>query len=659
MTAQFPHLFSPLTVGAGAGVTVKNRIVSTGHHTHLADGRVNPRLVAYHESRAAGGAGLIIAEVAAVHESAVFSGELLRATDADCVAGYRDLSRACHGHGARVFGQLFHPGREVLSAADGLAAVAHAPSAVPSERFHTMPRPLSAADIDAITAGYARAAGYLRAGGLDGVEIVASHGYLPAQFLDPAVNQRTDDYGGDMQNRLRFLRGILKAVRNEVGDGVIGLRISVDAFDGGDGDGDETHKIIAALAADNIVDYYNLTAGTSATLSGAVHISPPMGVAHGYLAEAAEALRAATDKPLLVAGRINQPHTAESILAAGRADLCGMTRALLCDPQLPARAAAGEADDIRACIGCNQSCIGRAHRGFGVSCIQYPEAGRELEFPAVPAKTAAVKTVLVAGGGPGGMKAAAAAAARGHRVLLFERAAQLGGQVLLAQRLPGRAEFGGMVTNFSRELQRAGVTVQTAVEVTPAVVAEVQPDAVIVATGGVPYWPALEVVDGATVVSAWDALLDESKTPGASVAVADWRGDWTGIGLAEMFAAAGRRVRLCVAAASPGESLPQYTRNFHLAKLHELNVEVLPHMRLFGADDDTAFFQHALSEAAVAVEGVDAVVVAHGCAPDTALEESLADAISPGIIVTAIGDCRAPRTAEEAVLEGLRAAAAL
>lgn len=658
--AQFPRLFSPLNLG---GVTVKNRIVSTGHHTHLAAGRINARLVAYHEARAAGGAGLIIAEVAAVHDSAVFSGQLLRATDGQCVAGYRALSRACHRHGALVFGQLFHPGREVLAGEDGLAAVSYAPSAVPSERFHTMPRPLSIAFIKDITAGYARAAGYLRAGGLDGVEIVASHGYLPAQFLHPAVNRRADHYGGSLANRLRFLRGVLQAVRDAVSDGVIGLRLSVDApgEPGGQaGDGDDMRAIMSALAGDGIVDYYNLTTGTSATLSGAVHISPPMGLAPGYLAEAAGRLRAVAGKPLLVAGRINQPHTAESILAAGQADLCGMTRALLCDPQLPARAAAGQTDHIRACIGCNQSCIGRAHRGFGVSCIQYPEAGRELEFPAVPAKTAAAKTVLVAGGGPGGMKAACAAAERGHRVLLFERAAQLGGQVLLAQCLPGRAEFGGLVTNFTRELQRVGVTVHTATEVTPAVVAEAQPDAVILAIGGRPYLPKLELADGAAVVNAWDLLRGDARFAGvgASVAVADWRGDWTGIGLAELFAAAGRRVRLCVNAALPGEALPQYTRNYHLARLHELNVEVLTHMRLFGADQDTAFFQHTLSDAAVAVEGVDSVVVAHGCAPDTALEDALALANWRGA-VTAIGDCLAPRTAEEAVLEGLRAAVAL
>ncbi|MDD9883578.1 MAG: FAD-dependent oxidoreductase [Gammaproteobacteria bacterium] len=669
MTATpFPHLFSPLRLGGGAGVTVKNRIVSTGHHTHLAAGEVNRRLAAYHEARAAGGAGLIIAEVAAVHDSAVFSGELLRATDAACVAGYQKLSRACRRHGARVFGQLFHPGREVMAGADGLAAVAVAPSAVPSERFHTMPRRLSVALIADITAGYARAAGYLRAGGLDGVEIVASHGYLPAQFLDPALNRRADDYGGNLENRLRFLRGILRAVRDAVGDTVIGLRLSVDALDG-DGDGGDgvepgrgMRDILAALAGDGIVDYYNITAGTSATLGGAVHISPPMGVACGYLAEAAGRLRQVVDKPLLVAGRINQPHTAEQILAAGQADLCGMTRALLCDPQLPARAAAGAVDDIRACIGCNQSCIGRAHRGLGVSCIQYPEAGRELEFPAVHTVAAAPKTVLVAGGGPGGMKAASAAAARGHRVLLFERAAQLGGQALLAQRLPGREEFGGLVANFTRELQRAGVTLRTATEVTPAVVAEAQPHAVILATGGRPYWPALELAEGATVVGAWEVLQRgiEIAGDGASVAVADWRGDWTGIGLAEMFAAAGRRVRLCVNAAMPGEALPQYTRNHHLARLHQLGVEVLTHLRLFGADEDTAFFQHTLSGAPVAVEGVDSVVVAHGCAPNTELEGALEEALADwGGAVTAVGDCLAPRSAEEAVLEGLRAAVAL
>jgi len=256
------------------------------------------------------------------------------------------------------------------------------------------------------------------------------------------------------------------------------------------------------------------------------------------------------------------------------------------------------------------------------------------------------------------MKAAAAAAERGHRVTLIERAAELGGQVLLAQRLPGREEFGGLVSNLTRELQRAGVAVETGVEATAATVAAAQSDALILATGGAPYWPELEVADGATVISAWEVLRDGGDALGATVAVADWRGDWTGIGLAEMLAAAGRRVRLCVNAAAAGESLPQYTRNFHLAKLRALNVEVMTHMRLFGADGDAAFFQHALDGAAVEVDA-DAVVVAHGCVADTALEDALAAAGIAPATITVIGDCLAPRTAEEAVLDGLRAAVAL
>ena len=230
MTQLFPHLFSPLRIGP---ITVKNRIMSTGHDTCLPhDGTVNDALIAYHAARARGGAGLIVTQVAGVHDTARYTSHLLMATEDGFIPGLRRLADTVHAEGCKLFVQLFHPGREIMEVADGTAAVAYAPSVSPSERFHTIPRALSQVMIDEIIDGYRSAAARVRAAGADGVEIVASHGYLPAQFLNPAVNRRTDAYGGSPENRRRFLTEVIDAARTAAGaDFVVGLRISGDEKD--------------------------------------------------------------------------------------------------------------------------------------------------------------------------------------------------------------------------------------------------------------------------------------------------------------------------------------------------------------------------------------------------------------------------------------------
>ena len=649
MTGGFPRLFSEVRLG---GTVLKNRIVSTGHHTYQAHGAPNDRLIAYHEARARGGAGLIVAEIAAIHETAQFSTHLLQATGPDCIPGYRRLAAACHRHGAKLFGQLFHPGREIKATADGLEPVAYAPSAVPNERFHIMPRALSEAMVAEIVAGYGRGAGYLAEAGLDGVEIVASHGYLPAQFLNPLVNRRDDRYGGSPDGRLTFLREVVAAIRRVAGGLTLGLRISGDEKEPDGLTEPIVRETAAALGGE--LDYVSVVAGSSATLGGSVHVVPPMGLPHGYTAPLAGAVRAAAGCPVIVTGRINQPQIAEAILAAGQADLCGMTRALICDPELPAKAAAGRLDDIRACIGCNQACIGRAHKAVPVSCIQFPESGREhLLGPPAPALRR--KRVMVVGGGPGGLKAAAVAAARGHEVTLYERGELLGGQALLAQRLPGREEFGGLVTNLAREAEAAGVRVVLGRAVTAEMLRAEAPEALVLATGARPHLPAPDRLAGAHAVSAWDVLEDRANI-GHSVVIADWRCDWVGLGLAERLASAGCRVRLCVNGAMAGESLQLYTRNHYVARLHKLGVEIRTHLRLYGADADTVYFQDTISDEAVLLEEVDSLVLALGHRADVTLEEALDG--TPGERYV-IGDCRAARTAEEAVYEGLLAGRAI
>ncbi len=643
----FAHLFEPLVL---RGKRLKNRIMSSGHDTSMpTDNRVNAQLIAYHRARAEGGVGLIVLQVAGVHDSARYTSHVLMATDDECIDGYRELADVCHAQDTLVLSQIFHPGREIMESADGLLAVAYSASAMPNERFRVMPRALDPAMIDEIVSGYAAAARRLHQAGIDGVEVVASHGYLPAQFLNPRVNRRTDDYNGTLDQRLRFLREIIAAVRAATdAHFIIGLRISADERDS---EGlTESESLEAVKSLQGQLDYVHIVAGTSASTGGAVHIVPPMAIAAAYLADAAATFKASLSIPLFVTGRINQPQEAELILARGQADVCGMTRALICDPLMPAKTLEGRADDVRACIACNQACIGHFHKGLPISCIQHPETGRELHF-GKRQPTLKRRRIMVVGGGPAGMKAAAVAAQRGHDVTLFEASAQLGGQVLLAQLLPRRSEFGGASTNLQREMALAGVDVVRNTRVDRALVEQQQPDHVIIATGAEPYWPVFEQGGELQVVDAWQVLRNQ-VTLGRSVVVVDWRCDWIGPGIAERLVRAGHHVQLAVNGTHCGENLPLYVRDQLAGELHRLGIPIIPYARLYGCDDSTVYLQHSASGEPMLLENIDSLVLCQGHQSVDTLGAELAGLVP----FERIGDCLAPRTAEEAIYEGLKTA---
>ena len=653
MVAGLDALFQTLTL---RGKTLKNRIFSTGHMAvMLAAGKPTEHMVAYHGAKAQGGAALTIIEAARVHPSGDSGRPAIRAYDPACVPGYASLAEACHLHDCLIFAQLTHPGREMALADDGTHPVAYAPSVVPNERFHVMPRELPLLMIKEIIEGFEASAAHIRQAGLDGVELVASHGYLLGQFLNPNINRRSDGYGGSRAGRLRFLQETIAATRRGLGkDMVLGVRLSGEEKDNDGTELEEMLEVCAALDTNSALDYFNVTAGTSAGLAGSTHIVPPMAYEAAYTVPIAAALKARVRKPVFVAGRINQPQTAAAVLHSGQADMCGMTRALISDPQMPAKAERGATEDIRACIACNQACIGHMLNACSISCIQHPETGRELEFGILVPATAK-KRIMVAGGGPAGMKAACIAAARGHKVTLYESSGKLGGQVNLAQLLPGRTEFGGLATNLRRELENESVEIRLNMPVTPKLVNEEGPDAVIVATGAVPFSSYIEGAEDAHVVTAWQ-VLEGKVNIGAHAVVADWRCDWVGLGLAERLARDGCHVRLAVNGMVAGQTIPQYARDAWLGNLHKLGVEIIPHVRLFGADSKDAYFQHTLSGEPVVMETVDTLVTALGNTPNTELEQAQKEIAVPHHV---IGDSLSPRTAEEAILEGLKIGAAL
>ena len=646
---EFSKLFSPIQLGS---TKVKNRIFNPPHGTTLGHhGKVTDELIAYHETRAKGGVGMIVIEGMTFHETYDYKDAFLYAGDDAVISGLERLHNACRSHEVPVFGQLFHAGRAVRLSRDGSKPLSYSASSVADERYRTIPVEMPNAMVWEIVEGYVDAAGRIAEAGLDGVEILCGFGYLISQFLNPHTNQREDEFGGTRENRSRFLKEILTRCRNRLGtEKTLGIRISISELTNTSIAPEEMLEICEDIDSEGLVDYFSVISGSSAAPEGWIKVFPPMAIEPGFVSADAALLKETVKSPVLVTGRINQPQIAEQILSDGHADMIGMARGLIADPELPNKARSGLTDDIRACVGCNQACVGHRLAHFPVSCIQHPVTGRELELGAItPAKEPL--NVMVVGGGPAGMKAAAIAAQRGHAVTLYEKSGRLGGQVNLAQALPGRAEIGGVITNLKREMEIENVLVQLRTEVTAELIRTKVPDAIIMASGASAQIPEAEI-DDAHVVDHWSVI--EGKTNvGARVIVADWACDWSGLGIAEQLARNGCQVQLASGGTVAGESIQGIVRDHWIGELHKLGVTLIPYARFVGADDDTAYFQHMISGEPILFDEIDTVVTCYAPKSETLAPSGLEEFQDR---ILTIGDALTPRTIEEAVLEGYRAA---
>jgi 2,4-dienoyl-CoA reductase-like NADH-dependent reductase (Old Yellow Enzyme family)/thioredoxin reductase len=619
------RLFSPFRVGP---VEVPNRIVSTAHQTTLVREHLPTEdFVSYHEARARGGTGLIVLEATAVHPSGLLTPHTLAGYRAEIVPELARVAEAVHGHGTRLFMQLFHGGREQISSPPRAPALA--PSAIPSPRFHVEPRALSAGEIESVVQGYARSAELAAKAGLDGVEISAAHEYLVAQFFTPGLNRRDDEWA----EPARFLLMVLTAVRGAAPQLALGVRLSADS--------EAAAAIVGEVAAS--VDYVSVALGASSTYPGSTGIVPPPPVPENAIAALTAPFR--VGPPLVATSRIVDPVEADRLVADGRCDAVGMTRALITDPDLPRKAREGRVADVLRCIGCN-ACIAHYHAGTAIACAQNPRSGRERRM-GPPSRSATRRRIVVVGAGPAGLAAAAEAGAAGHEVVLLERGGRIGGQVALAGAAPMHAELArSLARNYRRLLEAANVETRLEADAAPESIAALAPDAVVVATGARPYEPDLPLA-GIEVVQAWDVL----RGPRASdrrVVVADWGGDASGLACADLLES-GNDVTVAVGSAALGETLHQYQRNLYAARLYRAGVRLVHHLELVDADRGAVRFRNVFAPELESDLPADLLVLALGRIPDQALAPSLAGA---GLEVHEAGDCLGPRSLEEAILEG-------
>lgn len=640
--AQFPSLLSPVSVGP---LEVPNRVVSTSHQTSLVHDHLPTNdLLAYHVARARGGVGAIFLEATAVHPTGLLTAHTMGGYLPEIVPAYQRLADAVHAHGAHLLLQLFHGGREQIASAPKPGAVA--PSAVPSLRFKSEPRALTASEIREMIEGYGTTARHAREGGLDGVEVSMAHGYLPAQFLSPLSNRRRDSYDGSPDARLRFARELLEAVRAGAGAQLaVGARLAADELVPGGLDVEACIGIAGALHREGLVDFVSLALGHSAYPSASTWIAPPPPVPRNAIAGPATAIHAALPELTVIgATRVVELADAERIVAEGAVDLVGMTRALIADPELLAKTGAGRSGEVISCVGCNQACIGHYHAGIPIGCAVNPRTGRELRL-GLGKRRGRARRVLVIGAGPAGAAAALEAASASDDVTVVERQSEIGGQLRLAGLAPGHGELWERYrASTLNRLQSAGISIEYGVSADARLAAEF--DVVVLATGARPYQPELPAALPFAVCQAWDAIAAPGQLVGP-VLIADWGGGWEGLDAAERLALAGVRVMLACAAPVPGETLHQYQRNLYLARLDQLEVTILHHTSL-SRNRDQLVLAHLFSDRTQALPAIATLVLAQGRVPADELWAELE--AHPG--ATRAGDVLGPRTMEEAVLEG-------
>lgn len=649
---QFPRLFAPLDVGP---IRVPNRICETTNSIGAGamPGLPDDAFTAHHVAKAQGGTGWIGGETvvlnspmpdAAADEFAPGAGSTRFPLYLfpDFVQETVKFVDAVHEAGSVAIFQLTHLNHTLAA------------SSVPIvEAYDLVPHELDDDQIEFIINTYADAAAQLVATGADGLEIHCAHETLPQTFLSPALNHRSDGWGGNARDRTRFIREVLVRVRERIGDAAaLGVRIcGQEQREGGYGLL-EMREMITHIAETDTLDFVNADVGHS---WGAPYVQPSY-YDHAQFRDIGRAIRAdVAPVPVLFSGRVNDPLVAEELLASGVCDLVGMTRAGIADPEFANKAREGRLGEIRRCIGCNR-CIGESIDNTAPTmfrkavCSINPVVGRELGWKMLyrPAKES--KRVVVVGGGAAGLEVARVAAGRGHEVVVLERAGSLGGQVRLAARAPGRDSFEDFILYEENQMELLGVDVRLGADASATEVLDLAPDAVVCATGSVPRMPVTPGIESPHVVQGWD-VLDGRVEVGERVAVISQEDHFETPNIADFLATNGRDVEIFHKWTGIANQIDRYSIGPIMGRLAGHEIPIHNGMRLAGVVGSTLAFTSAFTGDSHSVEGFDSVVLVYGSVPDDRLYRQLRDTSSVGRLFL-VGSAWVPRLLAEATQHG-------
>jgi 2,4-dienoyl-CoA reductase-like NADH-dependent reductase (Old Yellow Enzyme family)/thioredoxin reductase len=655
MSKQFEKLLSPITIGK---MEVRNRIALAPMANYMSDerGSMTEPQIDFMEARARGGVGLlIVGSVYVQHPHARFGVGQLGLYDDSLIPGYVRLVQAVKAHGAKIAAQIHHAGRQTTrTAIEGQQPVAPSPIAR-GGRYSDEPRELSVGDIQEVIAAYARTAERCVEAGFDAIEIHGAHGYLPCEFMSPFSNKRSDQYGGDLEGRMRFPLELLGRVRAAVGDDIpVWFRIVGSELVEGGLTIDDT-KIIARMLAD---------AG-SAAISVSRGIAPYYWTVSNYYHDVghsvpyAEQCKSMVSVPVMTAGRITDPQFAEDILSGGRADIINLGRALIADAEWPNKVAAGRVDDIMPCISCNKGCHDPAKKIRHTICLVNAEAGREREFAIKPAAKA--RKVMVIGGGPAGLEAARVAAIRGHDVTLYEARERLGGRWYLGCQVPHKQHFYGLIEHLRDQALKHGAKIVLGRAISAADVAQLKPDVVVVATGSRPMIPPIPGAGRPFVVTS-DQVLEGSVEVGARTVIVG--GGSCGAELADFLAVRGKKAIVVEMLSGPCADMLPDARYLLMERLEKAGVPILLSTTVEAIGDHSV--QLGRQEPGTdlywkgSLEGVDTVVLAVGARSNTELGDQLQAARAAGTLgaseVYVVGDSVKPGFAIDAIYQGAKIA---
>jgi 2,4-dienoyl-CoA reductase-like NADH-dependent reductase (Old Yellow Enzyme family)/thioredoxin reductase len=647
LSEEFKNLFSPIKLG---GVTLKNRIIFLAHwtnygnnHGYREDGLASERLAYHYIERAKGGAGLVCV-TQSVSPTGQMGRTMVNAHDPRNEEVFRFMTSEIHKYGGKVFGQFNHCGHTSCMQRPPLM---YAPTQMPGPHCYVNTKELEIDEMEEIKKYYVQAAVYEKEWGFDGVELKIAHDGLLRTFVSPYLNRRTDQYGGSFENRMRYPIEIIQAIREKVGkDYPIGIRLCMDEFTEWGYSWDYGVKMALALEEAG-VDYINSDAGCFSNYNFEIpnnYIPMSFGV---YMA--AE-LKKVLKIPVVAFGRINDPSQAEDILKAKKADMIGMCRQLICDPETPNKILRGDLDGIRHCTACSEGC-GMVSTQEGVVCIHNPAAGREKRLGiGTIEKAESPKKIAVIGAGIAGLKAAEIAAKRGHKVEVYEKSDKVGGQMLLAEKIPMRAEQSEVYRYLKMQLQQLNVPIIYNTEADMAKIHEIDPDVVVVATGSHPTLPEIDMSQtNITMLDPREAMQSIDKI-GNKVVLVDKIGYWQAMGVADYISMLDAQVNIVTDRLYAGVDIEETCRENLNRRLTRKGAETYTSCRLKELRGKDVVLQSIFDpEKEIVINDVDTLVIAQESRSDNELYKELkkegkyrayvvGDAAAPGTVLRIIFD---------------------